>query len=90
MTSSLLGVGAAMLNEIDAGGQKAITVEGERDNILLWQVATQRFPLCLTVVASAQEPLGQLFWLLRQLAAAIAEICHAQPDLPPSQEYYYE
>lgn len=90
MTSSLLGVGAAMLNEIDAGGQKAITVEGERDNILLWQVATQRFPLCLTVVASAQEPLGQLFWLLRQLAAAIAEICHAQPDLPPPQEYYYE
>ncbi len=58
MTSSLLGVGAAMLNEIDAGGQKAITVEGERDNILLWQVATQRFPLCLTVVASAQEPSG--------------------------------
>lgn len=78
------------LHKIAAGEQKAITVEGERDNILLWQVATQRFSLCLTVVASAQEPLGQLFWLLRQLAAAIAEICHAQPDLPPLQEYYYE
>lgn len=90
MTSSLLGVGAAMLNEIDAGEQKAITIEGARDNILLWQLATRHFPLCLTVVASAQEPLGQLFWLLRQLAAGIADICQTQPDRQPPQEYYYE
>ncbi|HHG8774043.1 TPA: roadblock/LC7 domain-containing protein [Raoultella planticola] len=87
MTSSLLGIGAAMLSEIDAGEQKAITVEGEKDNILLWHLSTQRFPLCLTVVASAQEPLGQLFWLLRQLAVRIAELCHEQTE---PQEYYYE
>lgn len=90
MTSSLLGIGAAMLNEIDAGEQKAITIEGERYNILLWQVATQRFPLCLTVVACAQEPLGQLFWLLRQLATEIAKLCQGQTEPPPPQEYYYE
>ncbi len=90
MTSSLLGIGVAILSEIDAGDQKAITVEGEKDNILLWHVATPRFALCLTVVASAQEPLGQLFWLLRQLAAGIAELCHEQAEPQQPQEYYYE
>ncbi|MDF7680866.1 roadblock/LC7 domain-containing protein [Enterobacteriaceae bacterium ESL0689] len=80
MTSSLLGIGSAILNEIDAGEQKAITVEGEKDNILLWQIATHHLPLCLTVIASTHEPLGQLFWLLRQLATSISEICNTQPE----------
>lgn len=81
MTSSLLGIGAAMLYEIDAGSQKAITIEGENDNILLWQIATPDWDLCLTAVASTQEPLGQLFWLLRQLAARIAGLS-VRPELP--------
>ncbi|QFG76610.1 hypothetical protein DMB90_08720 [Raoultella planticola] len=89
MTSSLLGVGAAMLNEIDAGGQKAITVEGEGQYpALAGRYAA--FSIMSDRGGLRAGALGQLFWLLRQLAAAIAEICHAQPDLPPPQEYYYE
>lgn len=90
MTSSLLGIGSAMLTEIDAGEQKAITIEGEKDNILLWQITTPHLPLCLTVVASAHEPLGQLFWLLRQLAAGVHDICNMEPESQPLQEAQYE
>lgn len=90
MTSSLLGIGAAMLSEIEAGEQKAITIEGDTDNILLWQIATPGLTLCLTAVASAQEPLGQLFWILRQLAVGIADICYTGVEIQISQENHYE
>lgn len=90
MTSSVLGIGTAMLNEIDAGEQKAITIEGGTDNILLWKIASRPQPLCLTAIASSQEPLGQLFWLLRQLAGSIAGLCNMPQDMQPPQENYYE
>lgn len=90
MTSSMIGIGTAMLNEIGAGEQRALTLEGESDNILLYQISTSRLTLCLTAIASTEEPLGQVFWLLRQLASNIADVCNEPVNHGTARENYYE
>lgn len=75
MTSSIIGIGTAMLNEIGAGEQQALTLEGENEYILFHQIRTPQLTLCLTAIASREESLGQLFWLLRQLVRNITELC---------------
>lgn len=74
MTSSIIGIGTAMLSEIGAGEQQVMTLEGEYEYILFHQIRTSSLTFCLTAVSCKKEPLGQLFWLLRQLVSNISEI----------------
>ncbi|HAT8012637.1 roadblock/LC7 domain-containing protein [Citrobacter rodentium] len=77
MTSSLLSIGVAMFKEIRSGAQRLLTLEGEKSNILIFVVQNIKAELVLTLVTSAEEPLGQQFWLIRQLSSEISEICNA-------------
>lgn len=75
MTSSILSIGVAMLQEINAGSHKVLTLEGEKNNVLIYMVPYTDAELVLTIVSSNEETLGQLFWLIRQLSNKISEIC---------------
>ncbi|MRT55614.1 hypothetical protein GJV11_05755 [Enterobacteriaceae bacterium RIT693] len=75
MTSSMIGLGEAMLNETGGGAQHALTLEGENKNIIFNQIRTAHLTLCLTTIASKDVPLGQLFWLQRQASGIIKKIC---------------
>lgn len=90
MTSSLMGIGSAMLNEIGAGKPKLLTLEGDSENIFLCQIAAPSLTLCLTAIVAAKEPLGQIFWLLRQLSSAIEAQCSAMPEAVSHEGEQYE
>ncbi|MBK5143525.1 roadblock/LC7 domain-containing protein [Budviciaceae bacterium BWR-B9] len=76
MTSSILSIGIAMFREIGTGGQRLLTLEGEHNNILIFIVQNVKSELVLTLVSAENEPLGQLFWLIRKLSSEITEICN--------------
>lgn len=76
MTSSILSIGIAMFREIGSGGQRLLTLEGEQNNILIFIVQNVQSELVLTLVSAKDEPLGQLFWLIRKLSSEITEICN--------------
>lgn len=86
MTSSMIGIGTAMLSEIAGGEQQAMTLEGENEYILFHQIRTGSLTLCLTAIASREESLGQLFWLLRQLVSNICELCNHSINSASSEE----
>ncbi|AKG69854.1 hypothetical protein WN53_12440 [Serratia fonticola] len=76
MTSSILSIGIAMFREIESGGQRLLTLEGDKNNILIFIVQDIKAELVLTLVSAANEPLGQLFWLIRKLSSEITVICN--------------
>lgn len=81
MTSSILSIGVAMLQEIEAGSHKVLTLEGEKNNVLIYMVPYTDAELVLTIVSSNEETLGQLFWLIRQLSNKISEICQQPKNI---------
>ncbi|HED1311440.1 roadblock/LC7 domain-containing protein [Kluyvera ascorbata] len=76
LTSSLLGISSAMLQEVGEGEQNAVFMESDDSMILFNRVPAAQKMLCLMAVTSKDESIGQIFWRVRKLSDSVIEICN--------------
>ncbi|VUS64841.1 roadblock/LC7 domain-containing protein [Klebsiella spallanzanii] len=76
LTSSLLGISSAMLQEMGGGEQNAVFMESNNNMILFNRIPAEQKMLCLMAVTTKDESIGQIFWRLRQLSEDVIKICN--------------
>lgn len=74
LSSSMSGISAAMLREVGPGEQDIVFIESTSNIIFFKKLAVNQQDISLTIVATKNETIGQLFWYVRRLSDDISEI----------------
>ncbi|WP_333009574.1 roadblock/LC7 domain-containing protein [Kluyvera sichuanensis] len=75
LASSLLGISSAMLKEVGSGEQNTVFMESDDSMILFNRIIVAKHILCLMAITEKDEPIGQIFWRMKNLSESIIEIC---------------
>lgn len=75
LASSLLGISSAMLKEVGSGDQNTVFMESDDSMILFNRIIVAKHILCLMAITEKDEPIGQIFWRMKNLSESIIEIC---------------
>lgn len=74
MASSMSAIASVISQETMLGGHRGVTINIERGYVMMVEVHHPETPLILSVVADANAVLGQLNYLAREAAAALANV----------------
>ena len=75
LASSLLGISSAMLKEVGSGEQNTVFMESDENMILFNRIIIAQHILCLMAITEKDEPIGQIFWRVKNLSENISEVC---------------
>lgn len=75
LASSLLGISSAMLKEVGSGKQNTVFMESDDNMILFNRITVAQHILCLMAITEKDEPIGQIFWRMKNLSENIIEVC---------------
>lgn len=75
LASSLLGISSAMLKEVGSGEQNTVFMESDDSMILFNRITVAKHILCLMAITEKDEPIGQIFWRMKNLSESIIEVC---------------
>lgn len=75
LASSLLGISSAMLKEVGSGEQNTVFMESDDNMILFNRIIIAQHILCLMAITEKDEPIGQIFWRMKNLSENIIEVC---------------
>lgn len=73
VSSSILAMVSAFLNEIELTGCHSITLDAENGKAVLSSVATENYPLVIVTLCSKDVLIGQLLYSLKQAKQAITK-----------------
>lgn len=76
VSSSILAMVSAFLNEIELTGCQSITLDAENGKAVLTSIATENYPLVIVTLAAQDVLIGQLLYSLKKAKFAIAEFDH--------------
>ncbi|NCU22359.1 roadblock/LC7 domain-containing protein [Acinetobacter haemolyticus] len=72
VSSSILAMVSAFLNEIQLTGCQSITLDAENGKAILTAIPTPHHPMVLVTLSNKDVLLGQLLYSLKQASAAIS------------------
>ncbi|WP_368301758.1 roadblock/LC7 domain-containing protein [Kluyvera sichuanensis] len=75
LASSLLGISSAMLKEVGTGEQNTVFMESDDNMILFNRITVAQHILCVMAITEKDEPIGQIFWRMKNLSESIIEVC---------------
>lgn len=73
VSSSILAMVSAFLNEIQLIGCQSITLDAENGKAVLTSVPTENYPLVIVTLAAKDVLIGQLLYSLKKAREAISE-----------------